>query len=179
MTLPTSGPLSINAIRTEMSSTSGSLRTLSAAAGFSTPDAMSDFYGYNNNVTISVYGKTTQTYTSNLSAWRFCYRINGGAIQYLSNGLGTGLWNTTCALRFTFQFPKGASLDFGTYWASSPTDTFFAFGGSPGSACPPGSTIYCGPDARAFGVISGNTSIALNVNLIGSTAATRTVTLCA
>ena len=46
MALPTSGPLSISAIRTELGSTSGSLRTLSAAAGFSTPDSMYEFYGY-------------------------------------------------------------------------------------------------------------------------------------
>ena len=48
MALPTSGPLSISAIRTELGSTSGSLRTLSAAAGFSTPDSMSEFYGYSS-----------------------------------------------------------------------------------------------------------------------------------
>ena len=46
MALPTSGPLSISAIRTELGSSSGSLRTLSAAAGKSTPDSISEFYGY-------------------------------------------------------------------------------------------------------------------------------------
>lgn len=46
MALPSSGPLSIGAIRTELGSGSGSLRTLSAAAGKSTPDSMSEFYGY-------------------------------------------------------------------------------------------------------------------------------------
>jgi hypothetical protein len=40
--------LSINQIRTELGSASGSLRTLSALAGFSTPDKISDFYGYSN-----------------------------------------------------------------------------------------------------------------------------------
>jgi hypothetical protein len=48
MALQSSGPISINDIRTELSSSSGSLRTLSAAAGKSTPDAMSEFYGYSN-----------------------------------------------------------------------------------------------------------------------------------
>ena len=46
MALPSSGPLSIGDIRTELGSSSGSLRTLSAAAGKSTPDAISEFYGY-------------------------------------------------------------------------------------------------------------------------------------
>ncbi len=46
MALQSSGAISISQIRTELGSSSYSLRTLSAAAGFSTPDAMSEFYGY-------------------------------------------------------------------------------------------------------------------------------------
>lgn len=178
MTLPTSGPLSINAIRTELATTTGSLRALSSQAGFSTPDAMSEFYGYSNNVTITVYGKTSQSYTSNLSAYRFCYTINGGAVQYLSNGLGTGAWSTTCASRFTFQFPKNATLAFGTYWTGSPSDTFYNFGGASGTTCPASSTTYCGPDAWSVGTITANTNIAINVAVIGPNIATRTVSIC-
>ena len=48
MALPSSGPLSIDDIRTELGSSSGSLRTLSAAAGKSTPDAISEFYDIPN-----------------------------------------------------------------------------------------------------------------------------------
>jgi len=48
MALPSSGPLSIDDIRTELGSSSGSLRTLSAAAGKSTPDAISEFYSYSS-----------------------------------------------------------------------------------------------------------------------------------
>ena len=46
MALQASGAISISQIRTELGSGSYSLRTLSAAAGKSTPDAMSEFYGY-------------------------------------------------------------------------------------------------------------------------------------
>lgn len=51
MALPTSGPLSMNAIAQELLqvhdfTTPYSLRTLSNYAGFSTPDAISEFYGY-------------------------------------------------------------------------------------------------------------------------------------
>jgi hypothetical protein len=46
MALQTSGAISISQIKTELGSSSNSLRTLSAAAGKSTPDAMSEFYGY-------------------------------------------------------------------------------------------------------------------------------------
>ncbi len=52
MALPTSGPLSIQAIVNELSSQFDlippySLRALSSLAGFSTPDSISEFYGYN------------------------------------------------------------------------------------------------------------------------------------
>jgi hypothetical protein len=51
MALPSSGPLSISAIRNEQVNNCGyastySLRQLSANAGFSSPDAISEFYGY-------------------------------------------------------------------------------------------------------------------------------------
>lgn len=46
MALQGSGAISISDIKAELGSSSNSLRTLSAAAGFSTPDAMSEFYGY-------------------------------------------------------------------------------------------------------------------------------------
>jgi hypothetical protein len=48
MALPSSGPLSINDIRVELgqAQANSSLRSLSSLAGFSTPDAISEFYGY-------------------------------------------------------------------------------------------------------------------------------------
>jgi hypothetical protein len=46
MPLPTSGPISINMIRTELGTQRADLRFLSNLAGFSTPDSMSEFYGY-------------------------------------------------------------------------------------------------------------------------------------
>ncbi len=46
MALPSSGPISISDIKTELSSSDNSLRNLSGTAGFSTPDSMSEFYGY-------------------------------------------------------------------------------------------------------------------------------------
>jgi hypothetical protein len=46
MPLPSSGQISISQIRTELGTSNGSLRALSSLAGFSTPDAMSEFYGY-------------------------------------------------------------------------------------------------------------------------------------
>lgn len=52
MPLPSSGTIKISQIRTELGTSSGSLRYLSSLAGFSTPDRMSDFYGYSAGATI-------------------------------------------------------------------------------------------------------------------------------
>jgi hypothetical protein len=50
MTLPLSGSLSFSQIATELGVASNtSMRALSAAAGFSTPDSVSDFYGYSHS----------------------------------------------------------------------------------------------------------------------------------
>jgi len=63
MALPVSGPLSISMIRTELGSSSGSLRALSALAGKSTPDAISEFYGYSNN-SVTITGTYFWSYTT-------------------------------------------------------------------------------------------------------------------
>lgn len=63
MALQTSGPISISNIKAELNSTSNSLRALSSAAGKSTPDSMSEFYGYSNNPAASHF--TTATFTGN------------------------------------------------------------------------------------------------------------------
>jgi hypothetical protein len=68
MALQSSGAISISQIKTELGSSSNSLRDLSAAAGKSTPDAMSEFYGYSaytkpyvvNANTNSISGAGTQ-----------------------------------------------------------------------------------------------------------------------
>lgn len=46
MALQSSGEIKISQIKAELGSSSNSLRTLSAAAGLSVPDAISEFYGY-------------------------------------------------------------------------------------------------------------------------------------
>lgn len=46
MALQSSGAISISEIKTELGSSSNSLRSLSSLAGFSTPDSMSEFYGF-------------------------------------------------------------------------------------------------------------------------------------
>jgi hypothetical protein len=71
MPLPSSGPLSIDMIRNELQTTSGDLRFLSARAGFSTPDAMSEFYGY-------TYASVPYSYGSPRILWDFASTGNYG-----------------------------------------------------------------------------------------------------
>lgn len=55
MAIPCSGTISMSMIHDAVGNGSYSLRSLSAAVGFSTPDAMSEFYCY-NPVTYNYYG---------------------------------------------------------------------------------------------------------------------------
>ena len=56
MALPSSGEISLNDIAAELALTPPfSLRSMSAAAGFSSPDAISDFYGYSAVVPSSYF----------------------------------------------------------------------------------------------------------------------------
>ena len=62
MPLQSSGAISLSQIKTELGSGSNSLRTLSAAAGKSTPDAFSEFYGYSAaDVNFTFTGGSTST----------------------------------------------------------------------------------------------------------------------
>lgn len=60
MALPSSGPLSLGQIATELgvSHSNVSLRSLSATAGFSIPDSISKFYGY-SHVVIDICGSSS------------------------------------------------------------------------------------------------------------------------
>jgi len=55
MALPSSGALSIDDIRTELGTTTGSLAALSAAVGFAAPHSISEFYGYTANTPNDLY----------------------------------------------------------------------------------------------------------------------------
>ena len=85
MTLPSTGPLSINDIRVELgaSATNQSLRAFSNTAGFTTPDAISDFYGYSHLTSFSYSG--TLPYEDAATA---CSEGGGGSTAY-HNGSGT------------------------------------------------------------------------------------------
>ena len=78
MALPSSGPLSFNQIRTELglSQSNSSLRSMSSNAGKSSPDAVSEFYGFSNGVGVAItatmngYGSmSTEGYQNSQLEW--------------------------------------------------------------------------------------------------------------
>lgn len=75
MALPTSGQLGIGDIMTELGTSSGSLRNLSDLAGFSTPDNISDFYGYSAVTAVDLIGSVNFTLTGSYT-WNWDFIID-------------------------------------------------------------------------------------------------------
>ena len=101
MPLQSSGAISINDIHNALSSSSYSLRTLSAAAGFSTPDAMSEFYGYSGFPSGLVAGYNSASYSGSGSTWNDM--SGNGRHMTLTNPS----WNSTYG-----YFNTGSNTDF-------------------------------------------------------------------
>lgn len=101
MALPGPGnSLSINQIRNELGTSSGSLRALSALAGKSTPDAISEFYGYGTTTTTTTTQAPSCTsylvgYSSS-SANTACINFSNGNV--ITVGINTSDWLTATFL---------------------------------------------------------------------------------
>lgn len=83
MALQSSGAISINDIRVELgqAQANSSLRSLSSLAGKSTPDAMSEFYGYSAAVYIPIYTEIFEDFGN------LCSGAEGQGIVVYSQGL--------------------------------------------------------------------------------------------
>jgi hypothetical protein len=130
MALPTSGPLSINAIRVELgaSSTNQSLGAFSDTAGFAAPDAISDFYGF----------------SSLKSAYRYNGTVGKPAFECdISRAITTQFWHNgsnllpangdTCYLSTNtsgFKLPNGNYSIFPTSYTGTPMSVITISGGS-------------------------------------------------
>ena len=83
MTLPSSGAISISQIANELGvATNTPLRNLSNLAGFSAPDAFSDFYGYSHR-------SMTINYTYN---WDVFSQAGNNTTRYSWEIIGTEAW---------------------------------------------------------------------------------------
>jgi hypothetical protein len=90
MALQSSGAISVSQIKTELGNGSGSIRTLSAAAGKSTPDAMSEFYGY-SNAAYYQYGSPFMLFDFSATG---SYSNSGSQITDLSGNSNHGVFVT-------------------------------------------------------------------------------------
>jgi len=134
MALQSSGAISITDIRTELGSSSYSLRTLSAAAGFSIPDAMSEFYGYSgvsvpsvttnaaSSVgvsTVTLNGNVTSDGGATVTARGFYFGTNSNVTSNPTYGSGSGtgafsLARTGLSSSTTYYFAAYATNSGGT-----------------------------------------------------------------
>tara|TARA_R110001592_G_scaffold41470_13_gene135295 strand:+ start:1474 stop:1941 length:468 start_codon:yes stop_codon:yes gene_type:complete len=126
MTLPTTGPLSINDIRVELgeSATNQSLGTFSDTAGFAAPDAISDFYGYSN---VTEYPKAYGATTGNVKAAQACNGTNGdtgNANGTLVKGSGNTSTNNFPEVGDTFKNNVGAIINTGALYLPTNISTF-------------------------------------------------------
>jgi hypothetical protein len=139
MALPSAGnPLSFSQIRTELSaaSTNVSLRSMSSTAGKSTPDAVSEFYGYSS----IPLGLSSALYTQNLSSTTSWDIFQGdGEISTLSDYDGKNgrlviqYTNGTASTSYRGDFQIGATIYLGnttydlsqsrTGWQTTTTNT--------------------------------------------------------
>ena len=115
MTLPTTGPLSINDIRVELgeSATNQSLGAFSDTAGFAAPDAISDFYGYSN---VTEYSKAYGSTDGNFKAAQACDSPNGDMDDTgtLVKGSGNTSTNNFPEVGDTFKDSTGTIISTGT-----------------------------------------------------------------
>ena len=130
MALPSSGPISISQIKAELGSGSNSLRALSAAAGKSTPDAMSEFYGY-SSVSYNYYGTY---FTDPCGVQRDIYRRTSDNVFFWYDGSNYNYIGGN--YYYTYEYYD--------YWEMWYVYTIWYIGGS--SLYPAGSTqSWCAP----------------------------------
>jgi hypothetical protein len=103
MALPVSGPLSINDIRVELgqAQANSSLRSLSNLAGFSTPDAISEFYGYPPTPNYRTFAIVNIQYNDYSAACGSRENDNLTLYFYELNGDGTPACPTTSVTLYT------------------------------------------------------------------------------
>jgi hypothetical protein len=108
MALQSSGQISISDIKTELGNTSGSLATLSVAAGKTSPHGMKEFYGY------SASQPSTKFWKYNGSNDRLVWRDSSPSISGTSQDVSFSFWfridrTSKDNLLFFDLYPQGAS----------------------------------------------------------------------
>jgi hypothetical protein len=104
MALPGSGVLSFSAIAGELGIglSNVSLRSMSSTAGKSTPDAVSEFYGY-SNLTYTYHAFYLAGFPCNDDGWNIYYGSNGIYYREESFGVYDPMYNYT-DLWYEYQY---------------------------------------------------------------------------
>ena len=124
MTLQSSGAISLSQIKTELGSGANDFRTLHAAAGFSTPDSISEFYGFSASTAFTFYaGDGQQGYGDYASACAEAFdpitlyaavaTLGTNVTLYTDNTLSTsfnggGLWYKSGTT--VYEIPDGGKI---------------------------------------------------------------------
>ena len=166
MPLQSSGPISFSQIKTELTSSSNSLRALSAAAGFSSPDAVSEFYGYSfitalpptvstsgasgvTNTQIIANGNVTDDGDATITERGFYFGTSTNRAsnpKYVVSGTtgGFSLTRTSLSTSTTYRFWAYATNSQGTTYGAMQTAATY-----PTMNYNVGATVYLGYDLFA------------------------------
>jgi len=125
MALQSSGPISFSQIKTELASSSNSLRALSATAGFSTPDAVSEFYGYSSGSAPSVTTYAVQ-YVSEYQFYVTGFISDDGGLSITEKGFYVGT-NSASPTNNT-KYSVGGGTYFNSWiYSLSPGTTYYVW----------------------------------------------------
>jgi hypothetical protein len=156
MALPSSGPISGSQIGAELGASAPySLRSMSSTAGFSTPDAMSEFYGYSSAYNVTIYSKAGASPNSSYDLYYSPDNVNW---SYAVDGASS----TSCGSHLTVSISTGVIYLKAT--VSSAFETTIYIRGANISTCPANQAVVCTYQVS----VTGNEDVAITVYVDGS-----------
>lgn len=150
--IPSSGPISISQISQELVNGSKSLRVLSADAGKSTPDSISEFYGYSLPTAYVTLTQNT-AFLENVDSYGQ-FNAQGPEFGTINEGFGIGTTNTE-------RNPLGLS---GTFLTNGGTSTANVHGRTTVTVYSFSNTYGPNPVTPIFSYINVNGSRVANAN---------------
>ena len=155
MALPSSGPISGSQIGAELGASAPySLRSMSSTAGFSTPDAMSEFYGYSSAYNVTIYSKAGASPNSSYDLYYSPDNVNW---SYAVDGHSS----TICGDHLTVSISTGVIYLKATQ-SGFPSNTIYIRGANI-STCPANQAVVCTYQVS----VTGTEDVAITVYVDG------------
>lgn len=156
MALPSSGPISGSQIGTAVGASAPySLRSMSSTAGFSTPDAMSEFYGYSSAYTVNIYSKAGASPNNSYDLYYSPDNTNWTLVV-------DGASSTSCGSHPSATISTGVIYLKATLSGAFETSIYVR--GANISTCPANQAIICTYQVS----VTGNEDVAITVYVDGS-----------